>query len=145
MPAGNVTGLQYTEVFSDIISTENIFGGIGTSVGYNAGSTIKLNPGFRALAGTKFEAYLQGYTTAGLPPHSLRRPSNRIKLNEVQDYENINAEGDKKTLKLFLPNIFINNMENKIMNAEGDVTNPTGIKNKAGIVIPNVIKPEGDQ
>ena len=36
-------------------------------------------------------------------------------------------------------------MENKIMNAEGDVTNPTGIKNKAGIVIPNVTKPEGDQ
>lgn len=70
--SGNVTGLEYTEVSSTITSTQFISGGEGTSVGYNAGSTVTLNPGFEAKAGIKFEAYIQGCTGAGSPPHPLR-------------------------------------------------------------------------
>jgi hypothetical protein len=69
---GNVTGLEYTEVSSSITSTQFISGGEGTSVGYNSGSTITLNPGFEVKAGSKFEAYLSGCTGAGNPPRPLR-------------------------------------------------------------------------
>jgi hypothetical protein len=70
--SGNVTGLEYTEVSSTITSTQFISGGEGTSVGYNSGSTVTLNPGFEAKAGTKFEAYIFGCTTSGTPPHPLK-------------------------------------------------------------------------
>lgn len=70
--SGNVTGLEYTEVSSSITSTQFISGGEGTSVGYNSGSTVTLDPGFEAKAGTKFEAYIFGCTTAGTPPHPLK-------------------------------------------------------------------------
>ncbi len=143
--AGNVTGLQYTEVFTDITSTENIWGGAGTSVGYNAGSIVMLNPGFHAWAGTKFEAYLQGCTSAGQPPHQLRMLSNKIKLKEQFAEVNFSAEGDVKTSRLFTPIPFVVNKENKIHHAEGDVVNPTETKNKTLIVTPKISKPEGDQ
>lgn len=69
---GTVTGLEYTEVSSTITSTQFISGGGGTSVGYNAGGSITLNPGFEVKAGSKFEAYIQGCTGAGSPPRDLR-------------------------------------------------------------------------
>jgi hypothetical protein len=59
-------------VSNDISSTEFIWGGTGTSVAYNAGSVITLSPGFEVKAGSKFEAYIQGCTTAGLPPRPLK-------------------------------------------------------------------------
>lgn len=70
--SGSVTGLNYTEAGTSITSTEFIWGGGGTSVGYNAGSTITLSPGFEVKAGSKFEAYIQGCTGAGSPPRPLR-------------------------------------------------------------------------
>ncbi len=142
--AGNVTGLQYTEVFTSITSTENILGGIGTSVGYNAGSIITLNPGFHAWPGTKFEAYLQGCTSAGFPPHQLRRLSNRAKLNDVPDYKNIHAEGDGNSFKLFTPKTFMLNESNKNLHAEGDVVSPVKEKTNSKSVKEIITKPEGN-
>jgi hypothetical protein len=69
---GSVTGLEYTEVSSGITSTQFVWGGMGTSVGYNSGGSITLNPGFEVKAGSKFEAYIQGCTGAGSPPRPLR-------------------------------------------------------------------------
>jgi hypothetical protein len=69
---GSVTGLEYSEVSSTITSTQFVWGGAGTSVGYNAGGSITLNPGFEVKAGSKFEAYIQGCTGSGQPPRPLR-------------------------------------------------------------------------
>lgn len=78
--SGSVTGLEYTEVSLTITSTQTISGGEGTSVGYNAGSMIVMNPGFEVKAGSKFEAYIFGCTTSGTPPHPLKIiPINRTK------------------------------------------------------------------
>ena len=140
---GSITGLHYSEVFTDITSTQNIFGGIGTSVGYNAGSIISLNPGFHALTGTKFEAYLQGCTNAGQAPHVLRRLSNRIKVNEDNNNKNLFPEGEVKSNKLYTPITISNDQRNKIMNAEGDVTNPEPVK-KTSFVKPVITKPDGN-
>jgi hypothetical protein len=70
--SGTVTGLEYTEVSTSISSTQFISGGEGTSVGYNAGNVVTMNPGFEVKAGSKFEAYIQGCTGAGSPPRPLR-------------------------------------------------------------------------
>ncbi len=70
--SGSINGLNYNEVSTDISSTQFIWGGEGTSVGYNAGSTILLNPGFEVKTGSKFEAYIFGCTTAGTPPRPLK-------------------------------------------------------------------------
>lgn len=79
--SGTVTGLEYTETSLSITSTQSISGGDGTSVGYNAGNVITLNPGFEVKAGSKFEAYISGCTGAGNPPHPLRIvPINRSQL-----------------------------------------------------------------
>ncbi len=69
---GNVTGLEYSEVSLSITSTQVISGGDGTSVGYNSGGTITLDPGFEVKTGSKFEAYIFGCTTSGTPPHPLK-------------------------------------------------------------------------
>lgn len=70
--SGTVIGLEYTEVSSGISSSQYVWGGTGTSVGYNSGGTITLNPGFEVKAGSKFEAYIQGCTGSGQPPRALR-------------------------------------------------------------------------
>jgi hypothetical protein len=69
---GNVTGLEYSEVSLSINSTQVISGGVGTSVGYNSGGTITLDPGFEIKTGSKFEAYIFGCTTGGTPPRPLK-------------------------------------------------------------------------
>lgn len=69
---GSVSGLEYSETSGTITSTQFISGGAGTSIAYNSGGTITMNPGFEAKAGVKFEAYIQGCTTAGQPPRPLR-------------------------------------------------------------------------
>lgn len=75
---GTVTGLEYSETSVSITSTQLISGGDGTSVGYNAGSVITMNPGFEVKSGSKFEAYILGCTGAGSPPRPLRMvPINR--------------------------------------------------------------------
>jgi hypothetical protein len=68
---GTVDGFRYTETSANIISTQLVQGGEGTSVGYNSGTYITLNPGFRAVSGTRFEAYIQGCTTNNNPPKPL--------------------------------------------------------------------------
>jgi hypothetical protein len=73
---GSITGLNYTEVSTDITSTQFADGGSGTSVGYNAGSFITLSPGFEVKTGSKMEAYIQGCTGAGVPPRPLRMVTN---------------------------------------------------------------------
>jgi hypothetical protein len=70
--SGNITGLEYSETSTSITSTQFISGGAGTSVGYNSGGTVTLNPGFEAKAGVKMEAYIQGCTGSGLPPKPLK-------------------------------------------------------------------------
>jgi hypothetical protein len=79
--SGTVDGLKYTEVNSSITSTQIILGGEGTSVAYNAGSSITLNPGFQARANSAFAAYIQGCTSAANPPKPLSTDSlgNQIK------------------------------------------------------------------
>lgn len=69
---GNVTGLEYTETSTSIVSTQLVSGGDGTSVGYNAGNVITMNPGFEVKTGSKFEAYILGCTGAGAPPRPLK-------------------------------------------------------------------------
>ena len=69
---GSITGLEYSEVSTDISSTQFISGGSGTSIAYNAGSVITLNPGFEVKAGSKFEGYIQGCTGSLSPPRPLR-------------------------------------------------------------------------
>jgi len=70
---GTLEGLKYYEVSTDIVSTQLITGGTGTSVGYNAGSYVNLTPGFEVRGGSKFEAYIQGCTTAVKEPKPLRK------------------------------------------------------------------------
>lgn len=139
--SGNVTGLQYSEVSTDLTSTEYIWGGTGTSVGYNSGGSILLNPGFEALTGTKFEAYIQGCTSAGSPPNPLRiipitNPVNNEPLN-------INPEGDGNRRNTDIPRNSTPAIEN--MNAEGDVNNPTKPKQQNNKPIQQNTKPEGEQ
>ena len=69
---GSVNGLEYSEVSVDLTSTQFISGGEGTSIGYNAGGFIVLNPGFEVKTGSKFEGYIQGCTGSLTPPHPLR-------------------------------------------------------------------------
>jgi hypothetical protein len=82
---GSVTGLEYTEVSTTITSTQLIAGGAGTSVGYNSGSTITLNPGFEAKAGVRLEAYIQGCTGSGLPPRPLEKTATGVKPVETKE------------------------------------------------------------
>ncbi len=141
--SGGVTGLQYSEVSSDITSTEYIWGGAGTSVGYNAGSVILLNPGFQAFAGTKFQAYIQGCTSAGSPPNPLRifPNTNAFNINPV----NINPEGDGNRNNNSIPRNSTPTIVN--MNAEGDVRNPITPKQQKNNnkMIKQNTKPEGEQ
>lgn len=93
--SGSVTGLNYTEVSTSITSTQVIDGGIGTSVAYNSGGTIQLNPGFSAKAGiTKFEAYLQGCTNSSNPPRPLRTTARPNADGTNWEVVNINPAGD---------------------------------------------------
>jgi hypothetical protein len=140
--AGSVTGLQYSEVSSDITSTQYLWGGVGTSIGYNAGSVVLLNPGFQAVQGTKFEAYIQGCTGAGSPPHQLRilKPINVI--NTDTPNEHILAEGDVKTITQPRRNIA---QPNKTVSAEGDVKYALPIKQHQNKPKENITKPEGDK
>jgi hypothetical protein len=94
--SGSVTGLNYTEMSVSITSTQLIDGGAGTSVSYNAGSTIQLNPGFSAKDGTKFQAYLDGCTGGGSPPRPLRtaRPTTEAAHREANP-PNPTGDGEK--------------------------------------------------
>jgi hypothetical protein len=135
------TGLQYSEVSSDITSTQYLWGGVGTSIGYNAGSVVLLNPGFQALQGIKFEAYIQGCTGAGSPPHQLRiaRPNSLINTETID--QNILAEGDVKT---FNRTKKITQQAEKTASAEGDVKNSLPAKRKTNQVKNSTLKPEGN-
>jgi hypothetical protein len=104
---------------------------------------VLLNPGFEAKAGVKFEAYIQGCTTAGLPPHLLRRILPKPVGDDVP-LSNINAEGDVQTKPARVQKTFTPVQENKIINAEGDVKNTTPIKQKKnGTVVQKETKPDG--
>jgi hypothetical protein len=141
---GSVTGLQYSEVSSDITSTQYVWGGVGTSIGYNAGSVVLLNPGFEAKAGTKFEAYIQGCTSAGVPPHLLRRILPKTVENVVP--ANINAEGDVQTKLPSMQKIVAPVQETKTLNAEGDIKNALPTKQRtSGMVVQKETKPDGKE
>jgi hypothetical protein len=71
--SGTVEGLKYTEVSSNITSTQLVTGGTGTSVAYNSGNEIILNPGFEVRTNSKFEAYIQGCTSAIREPRPLKK------------------------------------------------------------------------
>ncbi|MES2772902.1 MAG: 3-coathanger stack domain-containing protein [Bacteroidota bacterium] len=90
---GSVSGLEYSEVSTELSSTQYIWGGEGTSVGYNSGGSILLSPGFEAKAGTKFEAYLQGCTGSGTPPRPLKLLPSTNKITVEQSGNNINPQG----------------------------------------------------
>jgi hypothetical protein len=79
---GTVDGLKYTESSSGITSVQLIKGGSGTSVAYNSGTVIQLNPGFEAKSGSFFEAYIQGCTSAGNPPRPLQTAPDSTKAPE---------------------------------------------------------------
>jgi hypothetical protein len=88
---GAITGLNYTEVSSTISSSQVLKGDAGTSVAYQAGSSITLQDGFRAPTGIKkFQAYIGGCTTNGNPPNPLRTNSNDNTTNALKP----NAEGE---------------------------------------------------
>jgi hypothetical protein len=141
---GSVTGLQYSEVSSDITSTQYVWGGVGSSIGYNAGNVVLLNPGFEAKAGVKFEAYIQGCTSAGAPPHLLRRILPNTMANEIP--VNINPEGDVQTKQIRVQNTFTPAQENKTMYPEGDLKNASPTQQKpSGTVVQKVIKPDGSE
>jgi hypothetical protein len=140
--SGSVTGLQYSEVSTNISSTQYIWGGVGTSIGYNSGSTVFLNPGFEAKAGIKLEAYIQGCTGAGQPPHTLRSILPKKVENEM--LANINPEGDAQIKLISTQKTVAQAQENKIMNAEGDVQNALPTKQKtSGTVVQKETKPDG--
>jgi hypothetical protein len=71
--SGTVEGLKYTEVSSNITSTQLVTGGTGTSVAYNSGNEIILSPGFEVRTNSKFEAYIQGCTSAIREPRPLKK------------------------------------------------------------------------
>jgi hypothetical protein len=94
---GSITGLKYAEVSSTINSTQTIWGGEGTSVGYNSGNNIVLAPGFEVKAGSRLEAYIQGCTSAGTPPRPLRTTDLKSKFNKPSirvEEKQINAQGN---------------------------------------------------
>lgn len=103
--SGSVNGLNYTEMSGTITSTQLLTGGAGTSVTYNAGTTIQLNPGFSAKDGSKFQAYLQGCTVNGSPPRPLEKIiiSNAVETNfispegEVEKVPELNAPSQPQT------------------------------------------------
>lgn len=92
---GSVNGLEYTEASTSITSTQVIAGGFGTSVGYNSGGSIVLNPGFQAKSGSKFEAYIQGCTTSGQGPRPLRIVPVGSELQLTPAAPRPNPEGDR--------------------------------------------------
>jgi hypothetical protein len=92
--SGSVTGLNYTEMSISITSTQVLSGGNGTSVSYNAGNTIQLNPGFSARDGIKFQAYLDGCTGAGSPPRPLRLTARPNADGTSWEVLNTNPAGD---------------------------------------------------
>jgi hypothetical protein len=92
--SGSVTGLNYSEASTAITSTQVINGGAGTSVAYNSGGTIQLNPGFSTRQLEKFEAYLQGCTGAGSPPRPLRTTARPNADGTNWEVVNINPAGD---------------------------------------------------
>jgi hypothetical protein len=53
-------GSYYREANNSITSTQNISPTTGTNVKYNAGTTIVLQPGFKAPIGTCFQTFLTG-------------------------------------------------------------------------------------
>ncbi len=86
---GSFTGLAYTEANLNITSTQSIWGGAGTSVAYNAGNYVLLNPGFEVKAGSTFNAYIRG--CSGTPNPLRILPV----VNNQQPLLQINPEGDK--------------------------------------------------
>ena len=77
---GTADGYKYTETSAGISSVQLIEGGSGTSVGYNAGTYVLLNPGFLAKSGTAFEAYIQGCTSATKPPKPLLNSTDSLQI-----------------------------------------------------------------
>ncbi|MBL0145854.1 MAG: hypothetical protein IPP48_08920 [Chitinophagaceae bacterium] len=137
---GSISGLHYTEVSSDINSTQSIWGGVGSSVGYSAGSMVILNPGFEAKQDVKFEAYIQGCT--GIP-HQLRVQKINKTINE--ENKNILAEGDVKTNTINNAKSALQKSDNLMLSAEGDVKNSLPVKQREKPTKQNTLKPEGDE
>jgi hypothetical protein len=141
--AGSVTGLQYSEVSSTITSTQYVWGGVGSSIGYNAGNTILLNPGFEAKAGVKLQAYIQGCTGAGTPPLLLKTILPKPVENE--SLTNINPEGDTNgNTKKVDRKINVTQNKNEL-NAEGDVKSPLLTKPKTVQPTEVITKPDGNK
>lgn len=114
--SGSVTGLKYTEVSSTITSTQYIWGGDGTSIGYNAGGSITMNPGFTVSAPSTFNAYIQG--CAGTPVPLRNIPG---KLPVPEKLLNESPEGDVP-VKHVTPAVKTNQQSSnkKTDNPEGD-------------------------
>jgi hypothetical protein len=137
---GTVTGLQYSEVSNTISSNQIIVANAGTSIAYNAGSSITLSDGFRAPIGVqKFQAYIQGCTGAGTPPIPLRT-TNATTTKVVEQ----NAEGDVQRSngnKLIIKaNTSAQSINNK---PEGDVPASLNKPRQSNNIQPKPEKPDG--
>ncbi|MBL7728340.1 MAG: hypothetical protein JNM68_11675, partial [Dinghuibacter sp.] len=68
--SGSETGNLYYEAASTINSTQQIDGGTGTEVFYKANDYVQMNPGFAAIAGSNFKAFI-GPCGTGIPTFRL--------------------------------------------------------------------------
>jgi hypothetical protein len=144
--SGSITGLNYTEVSATINSTQSIWGGAGTSVSYNAGTSIQLNPGFVATEGSKFEAYLQGCTGAGAPPRPLRLAAPATS-DAPPDWRLVLAEGDVPQRLIPAP-ARNRTPDNTVPKPEGDITTPALIPTRPRATAPTMARktenPQGE-
>ncbi len=92
---GTITGKHYYEAGTTVTSTALSNGGVGTEVFVKSGGTVQLNPGFQAVSGSFFKAWISPCATGGIPntnredqqimiPH-LTEINSQIKQPEIID------------------------------------------------------------
>jgi photosystem II stability/assembly factor-like uncharacterized protein len=64
---GTLTGNHYYEAGTTATSTANSIGGVGTKVFVKSNGTVQINPGFQAVSGTFFKAWIGPCGTGGIP------------------------------------------------------------------------------
>jgi photosystem II stability/assembly factor-like uncharacterized protein len=92
---GTITGKHYYEAGTTATSTAISSGGVGTEVFVKSNGTVQLNPGFQAVAGSFFKAWIGPCATGGIPtigrealttiqPH-LTEIESKIKQPEINE------------------------------------------------------------
>ena len=81
-------GQRFYQASNDITSTSPVTGAAGTTVGFRSGGEVNLTPGFNAVPGTEFVAYI-GPCNSGLPLYRAILNENDSLItfqNRINDY-----------------------------------------------------------